>query len=30
MTIAPVLLDLPDDAPRDALVARLATLAAGA
>lgn len=30
MTIAPVLLDLPDDAPRDALVSRLATLAAGA
>ena len=30
LPIAPVLLDLPDDAPREALVARLATLAAGA
>ena len=28
LPIAPVLLDLPDDAPREALVARLATLAA--
>ncbi|HYN42470.1 MAG TPA: hypothetical protein VE129_11875 [Thermoanaerobaculia bacterium] len=30
LPIAPVLLDLPDDAPREALVARLATLAAAA
>lgn len=30
LPIASVLLDLPDDAPREALVARLATLAAGA
>lgn len=30
LPIAPILLDLPDDAPREALVARLATLAAGA
>ena len=30
LPIAPILLDLPDDAPREALVVRLATLAAGA
>ena len=30
LPIAPVLLDLPDDTPREALVARLATLANGA
>lgn len=30
LPIAPVLLDLPDDAPRETLVARLATLAGGA